>query len=207
MDLSRFDAAPLIAFTAPKETDYRTETDKRIPPRTENQKGTVFVRSNHFSKDGIRPIIRMALDAEHATKIWGRGWRGTQAEASLQHTRLDNLKLGDCYRGARIVLCDHMRSMREGGYVSNRIYDALACGAAVISDDIQGLPDAFEADVFRCQSTMDFVEAVREIEEESYETRAARLDRARKMHGQHSLFHRAAEIGDKLLELKKKGAS
>jgi hypothetical protein len=33
MDLSRFDAAPLIAFTAPKETDYGTETDGRISPR------------------------------------------------------------------------------------------------------------------------------------------------------------------------------
>ncbi|MGA9412840.1 MAG: hypothetical protein WBV78_20670, partial [Roseobacter sp.] len=27
MDLSRFDAAPFIAFTAPNETDYGTETD------------------------------------------------------------------------------------------------------------------------------------------------------------------------------------
>jgi hypothetical protein len=27
LDLSRFDAAPLIAFTATKETDYGTETD------------------------------------------------------------------------------------------------------------------------------------------------------------------------------------
>ena len=33
MDLSRFDAAPLIAFTAPKETDFGTETDGRIPAR------------------------------------------------------------------------------------------------------------------------------------------------------------------------------
>ena len=33
VDLSRFDAAPLIAFTATKETDYGTETDGRIPPR------------------------------------------------------------------------------------------------------------------------------------------------------------------------------
>lgn len=31
LDLSRFDAAPLIAFTATKETDYGTETDGRIP--------------------------------------------------------------------------------------------------------------------------------------------------------------------------------
>src|SRR6056297_493688 len=33
LDLSRFDAAPLIAFTAAKETDYGNETDGRIPPR------------------------------------------------------------------------------------------------------------------------------------------------------------------------------
>ena len=32
LDLSRFDAAPLIAFTATKEIDYGTETDGRIPP-------------------------------------------------------------------------------------------------------------------------------------------------------------------------------
>jgi len=33
LDLSRFDAAPLIAFTATKEIDYWTETDGGIPPR------------------------------------------------------------------------------------------------------------------------------------------------------------------------------
>ena len=32
VDLLRFDAAPLIAFTATKETDYGTETDRRISP-------------------------------------------------------------------------------------------------------------------------------------------------------------------------------
>ncbi|MDG1421154.1 MAG: ankyrin repeat domain-containing protein [Tateyamaria sp.] len=33
LDLSRFDAAPLIAFTVTKETDYGIETDGGIPPR------------------------------------------------------------------------------------------------------------------------------------------------------------------------------
>jgi len=31
VDLSRFDAAPLIAFTATKEMNYGTKTDGRIP--------------------------------------------------------------------------------------------------------------------------------------------------------------------------------
>ena len=33
LDLWRFDAAPLIAFTAAKETANGTETDERISPR------------------------------------------------------------------------------------------------------------------------------------------------------------------------------
>ena len=37
LHLSRFDAAPLIAFPAPKETDYGTGTDGRIPPRCADQ--------------------------------------------------------------------------------------------------------------------------------------------------------------------------
>ncbi len=31
LDMSRFDAAPLIAFIATEETNYGTETDRRIP--------------------------------------------------------------------------------------------------------------------------------------------------------------------------------
>jgi len=30
LDLSRFDAAPLVAFTVTKETDYGTATNRRI---------------------------------------------------------------------------------------------------------------------------------------------------------------------------------
>ena len=33
LDMSRFDAAPLIAFIVTKETDYWTKTDGRIPAR------------------------------------------------------------------------------------------------------------------------------------------------------------------------------
>jgi len=31
VDVSRFDAAPLIAFIAAKETNYGNKTDRRIP--------------------------------------------------------------------------------------------------------------------------------------------------------------------------------
>jgi len=40
--MSRFDAAPLIAFTATKETDYGTETDKRIDLSLSKNIGPTF---------------------------------------------------------------------------------------------------------------------------------------------------------------------
>ena len=41
------------------------------------------------------------------------------------------------------MLADHWDDMREHGFISNRIYDALACGAVVVSDDVAGLDGRF----------------------------------------------------------------
>jgi spore maturation protein CgeB len=54
-----------------------------------------------------------------------------------------NDALRHVYSSAAIVLCDHWDDMREHGYVSNRIYDALACGAFVLSDEVLGLRERF----------------------------------------------------------------
>ena len=37
--------------------------------------------------------------------------------------------------------------MREKGFVSNRIFDGIACGAYIISDEVSGLEDLFEGRV------------------------------------------------------------
>ena len=60
----------------------------------------------------------------------------TSAAKYVKDTYLETAQVGELYRNSKIVLCDHFDMMREGGYVSNRIFDALACGAAVISDKI-----------------------------------------------------------------------
>ena len=47
------------------------------------------------------------------------------------------------YASAAVVLNDHWDDMRELGIVSNRIFDALACGAVVISDHLPELEQRF----------------------------------------------------------------
>lgn len=171
-------------------------------PEQDHRADTVFVGSNHFSNTDMRPIIQMSLDAQHNTKIWGRGWTAPEVEPMLQAKYIDNSNVGNLYRGAKIVLCDHMEPMRVGGYISNRIFDALACGSAVISDHIAGLPDEFKQDVFLCQTSEDFSNAVQTIEAETEAEAAERKERVRSLLQKHSLFVRAKEISEKLLELK-----
>jgi spore maturation protein CgeB len=43
------------------------------------------------------------------------------------------------YSSASIVLNDHWPDMAAHGFISNRIFDALAAGALVISDPVEGL--------------------------------------------------------------------
>tara|TARA_B110000003_G_scaffold112765_1_gene115384 strand:+ start:2409 stop:3929 length:1521 start_codon:yes stop_codon:yes gene_type:complete len=95
-----------------------------------------LVGSNHFKKEELRPIVSMAVNSNTDLWICGRGWHRTSAAKYVKDTYLETAQVGELYRNSKIVLCDHFDMMREGGYVSNRIFDALACGAAVISDKI-----------------------------------------------------------------------
>jgi spore maturation protein CgeB len=52
-----------------------------------------------------------------------------------------NDELRRVYSSAKIVLADHWPDMREYGYISNRIYDALASGATVVSDAVTGIDE------------------------------------------------------------------
>ena len=45
------------------------------------------------------------------------------------------------------MLNDHWRDMRDEGFISNRIYDALACGAFVLSDEVPGIGEEFDGAV------------------------------------------------------------
>ena len=42
------------------------------------------------------------------------------------------------------MLNDHWDDMRAEGFLSNRLYDALASGAFVISDDVEGIEAEFD---------------------------------------------------------------
>lgn len=91
-----------------------------------------------------RGVYRRAVWDAHCIgrrpTLVGEGWRYlAPAETIADH--VSYAELPDLYRSARILLVDHWDDMRERGYVSNRVFDALASGAFVIADNVAGLSD------------------------------------------------------------------
>jgi hypothetical protein len=95
------------------------------------------------SRNVLRPIARDLLPTERDLAIWGTSWEGLIDTSQLVAEHVPNDELHRVYSSAGIVLNDHWDDMREHGYISNRIYDALACGALVLSDDVPGLAERF----------------------------------------------------------------
>jgi hypothetical protein len=84
----------------------------------------------------MRPIVADALAAGIRPAIYGGGWRGLVDPGLVVADHVDNGLLAAVYRSAGVVLNDHWDTMRAWGFVSNRIFDVLACGTPVISDHL-----------------------------------------------------------------------
>jgi GT2 family glycosyltransferase len=91
------------------------------------------------SRNVLRPIMRDLLPTDHDLAVYGANWDGLIDMKYVRAEHVPNDELRKLYSSAKVVLCDHWDDMREHGFISNRIYDALACGAVVVSDDVKGL--------------------------------------------------------------------
>ena len=89
----------------------------------------------------FRQIVWDAIQAERPPALYGEGWDLLALEHAVApyvpHDELHRL-----YSSCAILLVDHWEDMRRLGFVSNKVFDALACGAFVIADDNPGLADA-----------------------------------------------------------------
>ncbi len=94
-----------------------------------------------------RGVRRQALDwllpTERDVAVWGGDWDGLIDQSLVRGEFIANDALRRVYSSAKIVLADHWPDMRQHGYISNRIYDALASGAIVLSDQVDGLQERF----------------------------------------------------------------
>ena len=99
------------------------------------------------SRGIYRPILRDLLPTKYKLSVYGQGWGNMPVKNYVVSDYLENDKLGQAYHNAEIVLNDHWDDMRKYGIISNRIFDALAAGAFVISDYVSEIEQIFHGNV------------------------------------------------------------
>jgi glycosyltransferase involved in cell wall biosynthesis len=152
------------------------------------------------SRNVERRILADLLPTGRDLAVWGRNWRKFIDEKYIVGEYLPNKEVRKAYSSAAIVLNDHWDDMREHGFVSNRIYDALACGAFIISDHLPELGEEFDGAVatYRTPRQLEglidyYLDHPREREERGRHGREIVLSR-------HTFDHRAEELLHRIQE-------
>ena len=128
---------PLLQCTGPKRFNpYASEPDLT--------KEIIFVGN---ARKRSRKIVSDFIGAQVPMKIHGKGWTDKVPESLIGEQFIPNEELPIRYRSSKIVLNDHRPDMRKRGFYSNRLFDAVASGARVLSDDVDGLEQFFEGAV------------------------------------------------------------
>ena len=97
----------------------------------------VLFVGNH--RGAPRPALTGALAAGAEVEVHGEGW----PNLTVASRQVPNAELGRLYASAGVVLNDHWADMRRDGFVSNRLFDAAACGARALSYDVAGASELF----------------------------------------------------------------
>ncbi|AWB91351.1 glycosyltransferase [Aeromicrobium chenweiae] len=102
--------------------------------------GALFVGN---TRGTMRQIVQDALDADLHLRLYGLGWSKFMDESMVAAPFVDNAVLARTYRSADVVLNDHWEDMGRQGFFSNRLFDAAAAGARVVSDRVPGMAEVF----------------------------------------------------------------
>jgi glycosyltransferase involved in cell wall biosynthesis len=152
--------------------------------------------SNHASdvlfvgntRDQFRDIVRWAVEAQVDVRIHGQGWSQFLPADLVSEADIPNEELGAAYASSGVVLNDHWPSMRDFGIISNRVFDVVATGTRVISDQHPALARVFDGAV----SQVDSPDSLRQAIEEPPRTDLGEV--AEWVLSQHSFDARARQL-------------
>lgn len=119
-------------------TDVRWFHPDRAEPDTGPQ--LLFVGN---SRGVYRYAVRSALAIGADLTLHGNDWTEFVDRERITSGGVANEEVGELYGSAGIVLNDHHLDMRRDSFASNRLFDAAACGARILSDRIDDLQETF----------------------------------------------------------------
>lgn len=177
---------PLLQATAPR----------RFHPGASPQDSGAPILFVGSTRGEFRPAVRGALASSRADDltVYGVGWEEFLPGDRIAGEFVPNESLPREYAGAGIVLNDHHHDMARAGFLSNRLFDAVASGARVLSDGAASIHEVFGPSVVVFESEDDLVHILEQPVDEVFADRTERLDHARRIAAEHSFDARAAVL-------------
>jgi len=91
-----------------------------------------------IARKPVRKIIKDLLPTKRELGLYGLYWDDLLPKETITGNFIPNTSLNKAYSSCKILLNDHWENMRKNGFISNRIFDGFACGAFIISDNVEG---------------------------------------------------------------------
>jgi glycosyltransferase involved in cell wall biosynthesis len=182
----------------PVEVMLQATDHRRFRPRPADPAHRHDVTIVAKTREVRRPVVSDALAAGLSPAIYGGGWDGLVDTELVVADHVDNEDLPVVYSSAGVVLNDHWRTMRAWGFVSNRLFDVLACGTPAISDPVEGMDQLFDGAVLEYHSA-DELRALVDGVLADPEAARERAERGRKLVlANHTFDDRARQLVDYL---------
>jgi spore maturation protein CgeB len=148
-----------------------------------------------------RAMVERVEAAGHPVRVYGQGWSGMVPADRIAGTHIPNDALSAHYASADIVLNDHWPDMAAEGFLSNRLFDAAAAGATILSDPAEGIEDVFGDLVATAATPAEVDAAIRRLGGDRRRAARAKALRAVVL-AEHTFDHRATTILAKIAELR-----
>jgi hypothetical protein len=185
---------PLLQATNPRRFHPAAATSDSGPQ-------LLFVGS---TRGEFRPVVRAVMASSRAQDltVYGVGWQEFLPAGCIAGEFLPNEQLPAAYAAAGIVLNDHHTDMAQQGFLSNRLFDAVACGARVVSDQAAGLKEVFGPSVVVFDSDGQLEQVLQQEPESIFPSAAERRERAEELAQSHSFDARAAVLIERARDLR-----
>lgn len=146
------------------------------------------------SRRQLREVVQYALAGGVDFSVYGGMWEGMLPPERIRQSYVPNQRLRHYYSAAKVVLNDHWSDMRSQGFLSNRLFDAGACGAGIVSDDMQACRALFGDAVHYYSTPENLAAGVAELRHATSEPGEGGKQLRELIVAQHTFQHRVDEI-------------
>jgi glycosyltransferase involved in cell wall biosynthesis len=166
-----------------------------MPPQSVHAHDVAVVAK---SRDVFRTSVADAIAGGLRPAIYGSGWEPFLDPALVVSDYVANEELPVVYSSVGVLLNDHWQTMYEWGFVSNRLFDALACETTVISDDLPEIAELFEGAVLTYNDAGQLRALIASTLADRTGARARAARGRQLIEAHHTFDHRAAQLLDAL---------